>query len=329
MEITIKQLQTHFQKLIQQDELSHAYLFVEPVRANALSLAQWLAQRLFCDHLTVEGFPCGQCHECQRIIEGNNPDYLVLNSPTKTISVDDTRHLKEELSKSGYGSWRIFVIEDADKMTIPAANSLLKFLEEPVSQVLIILTTTQESQILPTIRSRVQTMMLPEPDLPQRVQGLADLGFNQELSQLLAQTTLNQTQLAELATDEQLKDKLDAFAQWWPRLALGKTLAFPQVQTTIVPDFKGPLLQELCQEILLIVFSDLFTVKFSLSQPLKWAQQEPSYQHVAGKLTSAQLTSGLTQVLQVKQLLRANVTFQNVLEQLSLQFFMIKEGNFK
>ncbi|MFD1411833.1 hypothetical protein [Lapidilactobacillus gannanensis] len=329
MEITIKQLKTHFQNLIQQDELSHAYLFVESVRANALPLAQWLAQRLFCDHLTTAGFPCGQCHECQRIIEGNNPDYLVLNSTTKTISVDDTRHLKEELSKSGYGSWRIFVIEDADKMTIPAANSLLKFLEEPVSQVLIILTTTQESQILPTIRSRVQTMMLPEPDLTQRVQSLSDLGFNQELSQLLAQTTLNQSQLAELAEDEQLKEKISSFAQWWPRLALGDALAFPQVQTTILPAFKGNLLQDLCQEMLLIVFSDLFTAKFSLAQPLKWPQQEPSYQHVAGKITSGQLTASLTEVLQMKQLLHANVTFQNVLEQLSLQFFMIKEGNFK
>ncbi|WP_444979783.1 DNA polymerase III subunit delta' [Lapidilactobacillus luobeiensis] len=319
----------HFKDLIATDRLSHAYLFAEPVNAGALDLAQWVAERLFCQDLTATGDPCQQCAECQRIQTGNNPDYLVVQTETQSIGVDDVRNLKQELSKSGLTGQRVFVIADADKMTLPAANSLLKFLEEPVSQVLIILTTTRLAQILPTIRSRVQTVLLPAPELATRTAALAAMGLTTEQSQVLSQTPLTTAEIEELHEQDALAPALTAFWQWYQSLVQGSAMAFVLVQSTILPLFKAKAMRRLLEELLVLTFSDLFTTKFQLGTALKWPQKSAAQQELAPQVSSTQVTQELAQVLQVKQQLDANVSFQNTLEQLSLQLILIKEGNFK
>ncbi|MFC6314055.1 DNA polymerase III subunit delta' [Lapidilactobacillus achengensis] len=327
--LTLADIQTHFKNLIATDHLSHAYLFAEPVNAGALALAQWLAERLFCSQLTEDGAPCGHCAECLRIQNGNNPDYLVVQTATQSIGVDDVRFLKQELSKSGLSNRRVFVIADADKMTLPAANSLLKFLEEPVSQVLIILTTTRLAQILPTIRSRVQTVLLPEPVLAERAAQIATLGVTPELGHLLSQMPLTLATIKELQEQDLFQETLSAFWQWYENLAQGQPLAFAQVQSTILPRFKAKPMHQFLEELLIMAFSDLFTTKFQLTTALRWPQQKERQQELAAKLSASQVTRFLSQALGVKQQLDANVSFQNTLEQLSLQLILIKEGNFK
>ncbi|ALJ22672.1 DNA polymerase III subunit delta [Lactobacillus gallinarum] len=139
----------------QQKKLAHSYLFVDSDETRALNTAYWLACLFNC---TGENKPDGTCQNCKQILSGNHPDVLLVEPEGKqTLGIDQVRPLKEELTKSPVeSSRRFFFINEAQKMTLSAANGLLNLLEEPIAPVVTILITNNSDQILPTVRSRTQ-----------------------------------------------------------------------------------------------------------------------------------------------------------------------------
>lgn len=152
--IGVKQAQ-FLQRAYEQDKLAHSYLFVDNDESRALNTAYWLACLFNC---TGENKPDGTCQNCKQILSGNHPDVLLVEPEGKqTLGIDQVRPLKEELAKSPVESRRrFFFINEAQKMTLSAANGLLNLLEEPIAPVVTILITNNSDQILPTIRSRTQ-----------------------------------------------------------------------------------------------------------------------------------------------------------------------------
>ena len=139
----------------EQNKLAHSYLFVDANEVQALNTAYWLACLFNC---TGKNKPDGSCQNCRQIISGNHPDVLLVEPEGKqSLGIDQVRLLKEELAKSPVQSnVRFFFINEAQKLTLSAANALLNLLEEPVAPVVTILITNNTDQILPTIRSRTQ-----------------------------------------------------------------------------------------------------------------------------------------------------------------------------
>ena len=138
-------------------QLAHSYLFVDNDEKRALNTAYWLACLFNC---IGEDKPDGTCANCRQILSGNHPDVLLVKTEGKqTVGIDQIRPLKEELAKSPVeSSRRFFMINEAQKLTMPAANALLNLLEEPIAPVVSILITNNADQILPTIRSRTQIL---------------------------------------------------------------------------------------------------------------------------------------------------------------------------
>jgi DNA polymerase-3 subunit delta' len=131
-------------------------------------LARWLAQAVLCVESSAELKPCGQCTSCKLYRAGSHPDFVMLQpeEDKQQISVDQIRAANERLSMtSSRNGYRVTVIEPAHQMTIAAANSLLKTLEEPGNRSFIILVTAQLSALLPTIRSRCQQMGIATPSM--------------------------------------------------------------------------------------------------------------------------------------------------------------------
>lgn len=145
------------QQAFEEGRLVHSYLFVDTNDEQALNTAYWLA---CLDNCVGEKKPDGSCQNCRQIISGNNPDVLLVTTDGKqSIGIEQIRFLKEELAKSPVqGKTRFFIINEAQKLTLSAANGLLNLLEEPVAPVVTILITNNTDQILPTIRSRVQVI---------------------------------------------------------------------------------------------------------------------------------------------------------------------------
>lgn len=164
-------------KRILQNELrtgkvSHAYIFSGPVGTGRKAMAFAFAQALFCER--QESDACGVCIECRKVEHRNHPDLFLLEPDGSSIKIDQIRELQKEFAyRSRQSQTKIYIVEQAEKMTVQAANSLLKFLEEPGASIVAILITENAGSLLQTIRSRAQLIeflpLSPERMLEQLV----------------------------------------------------------------------------------------------------------------------------------------------------------------
>lgn len=143
------------QNALRKDAVSHAYLFTGPAGSGQVKMALTFAQAIFCTASKDDA--CGECLECRKVEHGNHPDLTLLRPDGSSIKIDQIRELQRVFSYRSEGiNPKVYIIEGADKMTVQAANSLLKFLEEPPAPAVGILISDNSSSLLPTIQSRTQ-----------------------------------------------------------------------------------------------------------------------------------------------------------------------------
>lgn len=151
----------------QQQRLAHALLLTGAKGLAKTDLALNMAKFSLCLAPTATS-ACCQCHSCELFNADAHPDHLLIEPEEagKAIKIDQIRALKEKQSlTANISAWKTVVIHPAHKMTTSASNSLLKLLEEPQPQTLLILVSSQPQQLPVTIRSRCQLwpMLSPEP----------------------------------------------------------------------------------------------------------------------------------------------------------------------
>ena len=132
--------------------------------------ARQLAETLLCTAATETGLACGACRSCQLFAAESHPDFNVLTliEDKKEISVDQVRELAGSLNLANQGgSYRLVIIEPAERLSLAAANGLLKAIEEPVGPTVFILVLNDVSRLPATIVSRCQRIPfhVPDPDL--------------------------------------------------------------------------------------------------------------------------------------------------------------------
>ena len=141
---------------VQAGRIVHALLFEGPRGSGKRTMARLMAQATVCSGADK---PCGVCPACKRFLAGSHPDVRVMKPEKRTIGVDEVRALIDALSLRTYeGGKHIVIIEQADRLTPPAQNALLKTLESPAGEALFFLITDAPGAILPTIVSRCQTV---------------------------------------------------------------------------------------------------------------------------------------------------------------------------
>ena len=148
------------------DRLAHAYLLVGPSHVGKTTVALHIAQMVNCENPGPG--PCESCSQCARIVSGRHADVQVISLPVNDdgglgtqIRIEQVRELRKQASLRPYeGRTRVFILQDAELLTTEAANSLLKYLEEPPPDVLLILLAVNEYAILPTVLSRCQRIEL-------------------------------------------------------------------------------------------------------------------------------------------------------------------------
>ncbi len=154
-------IKEHFRKAIENNKVSHAYILSGEEGMGRRSLADAFAMTLLCEQGGTE--PCMVCHSCKQVLAGTHPDLIyVTHSKPGSIGVDDVREqIGDTIMIRPYSSpYKIYIVEDAEKMTTQAQNALLKTIEEPPSYAVLILITTNEEVFLPTILSRCVTLSL-------------------------------------------------------------------------------------------------------------------------------------------------------------------------
>lgn len=141
---------------VKRASLPQSALFAGPDGVGKKTLALGLAARTDCRNRSGGDF-CGNCESCAKVAGGNHPDIRLIQATGASIGIETVRQLNREARFRPFqGACRVFVVDQAEKMTREAANSILKTLEEPAGTSRIILTTAFPHQLLPTIRSRCQ-----------------------------------------------------------------------------------------------------------------------------------------------------------------------------
>ena len=154
-----EQVITHLQNAIAMDKISHAYIINGPDKSGKKMLAEAFAMALQCENGGREG--CMECHSCKQAMNHNQPDIIyVSHEKPNTISVDDIRsQVNNDITIKPYSSkYKVYIIDEAEKMNQQAQNALLKTIEEPPAYAVILLLTTNADMFLPTILSRCVTL---------------------------------------------------------------------------------------------------------------------------------------------------------------------------
>ncbi len=306
-EFTLDQMQPIVYQQLQRSfwhgRLAHAYLFEGEKGTGKHEMGIWLAQHLFCTDMK-NGLPCGTCNNCQRIQNQEHPDVLTIEPEGQTIKVDQIRRLQTEFSRSGYESRKkVFLVKEAEKMNSSAANSLLKFLEEPPGEFLAILETDSVGRILPTIQSRCQTLHFQELSKEVLIHKLQEAGIPVEKAKLLAFLTNSFTKAVEISQNEWFNDAKDSIQQWFVYMQSNDTQAFIYVQKKLIKLFKEKSQQ----------FTALSILLFYYQEALKQALEKDKIMQVK------KINQTIERILFAEPKLRSNVSFQAVAEQLVLR----------
>lgn len=296
--IVFRQLQNSFEH----GRLAHAYLFEGDQGTGKAELALWFAKHMFCLKLQNE-MPCEKCNNCLRITSKDHPDVVEIEPDGQSIKVDQIRALQSELAKSGFESAKkVVIIHQAEKMNSNSANSLLKFLEEPPANFMIILETQSLGKILPTIRSRCQTIHFQALSTERLQSRLESEQIPAKTAKLLANLTNSYGKAVEISKDEWFNESRDVVIQWFNYLEKNDPQAFIYVQKKLVKTFKDKTQQQFAFEML------AYFVKEKRNQVMKQNQTAlKTYNYL------------LEEVLSASRKLEANVSFQNIAEQITLR----------
>lgn len=216
-----------FSLLLAQGKFPHAVMLAGPRDIGKLQLARALAYRLLCE-MPLDNLACGQCRACLLNKAETHPDLLFLSPEegSKSIKVDQVRDLTQFLSKTAQqGGYKLVIVEPVEAMNANASNALLKSLEEPSGQTILLLVCHNPSMVLPTIRSRCQMRLLPLPARQMVLSWLGPMvppGISAE-NLLLESNGAPLAALALLQSDQ--LEKRASRLQDWTRLTMGQRSA--------------------------------------------------------------------------------------------------------
>jgi DNA polymerase-3 subunit delta' len=167
----------HLRRCWTAQRVPHAILLQGASGIGKRNLAAWLSAALLCESKPSSGLDrCGTCTSCTLIAAGTHPDlnWVVPEEDKQQVSIDQLREACERLTRTSFRQgYKIAIIDPAHQMTPAAANSLLKTLEEPTRDSLLILITSRPSSLLATIRSRCQRVSVCGPSADQAVEWLS------------------------------------------------------------------------------------------------------------------------------------------------------------
>lgn len=308
---------------ILKDRIAHAYLFEGGRGTSKKDVSIQLAKSYFCTNRDGAE-PCQSCIECKRIESGNHPDVYILSPDGLSLKKEQIKELQREFSKKSVESkGKIYIIEHADKMTNQAANSLLKFLEEPGGRTIAILLTEQGQQILPTIQSRCQILNF-RPLTPELLlQKLDEQGVPTYLGKVVASLTNNINEALTIISDDWFAQARNVVIQLNEVLLKRGHHAFLFLHEHWLSHFKEKEQLNVGLDLLLLWFKDLLYIQIGEENSLIYIDQKELLEAQSMQFSQRKIADCLTMILEAKKRLNANVNPSLLMEQLAIK---LREG---
>lgn len=234
-DLLIKTQRVAFQTLangFKSNRISHAYLITGSVESSLKEMAIYLAKSLVCNKL--EPLACEECVNCQRIEDKSYPDYIFIDGSKESIKKQQIEDLQETFAKVSLevNGKKIYIIHLIEKATLGAVNSLLKFLEEPIDDVVAIITTQNISKVLSTIISRCQLIRMKDYSSYDLENLLINEGFDEEDAYLASKLFTNLNDAKEYLTNPEYIQIKDASLETMHEIVLGNDPILYNMQNT-------------------------------------------------------------------------------------------------
>ena len=241
--------------MLKRQRIAHAYCFFGPPGVGKLETAIQLAKAINCTEQNGEACDC--CHSCQRIESGNHPDVIRISPVGRSIGIEQIRQLKQEFSfGSAEAVRRILIIEQAEEMTQEAANSILKFLEEPGVPMVAIL-ITENMHVLPvTVLSRCQQIRFA-PFPPEIItEKLVERGADPRQARIAAHLASGIEGAWEIVAEDGFAQFCERVIKWSQEIISGNPGALVTLQTELLRDVEKEHMARML-DIMLFWFRDL------------------------------------------------------------------------
>ena len=310
------------QGAIREARLPHALLISGPAGVGKRVLAMALARRVLCLQPDNEN-ACGVCQSCQLFAAGTHADLQLIETldDSKVIKVDQIRELIERNSLTPHiANIKVHLLQDVHLMNTNAANSLLKTLEEPSTNSLLILLTDRPENLTATIRSRCQQIQIATPDTSQSLSWLEQQNIPGQAALLLSLAQGAPLKALAMADDGQLALRKQVFTEF------GKVIFNKLDPVQVATDWQSH------DKALLIIWLinwtvDMMRIKFGIdSQNIDNKDFAAGLKKIAGHKSHQQLFELYASLLESGRLLNTQVNANLLLESLLLNW-VHKDGN--
>ena len=313
-----------FVRSLQNQHLSHAYLLSGSPGTPLLDVAKFLAKSILCDD--PDPLACNNCITCMRVDDNNYPDFIVLNGAKKSIQKDEVQDIETQFEKTAFEAKgiMIYILHLVENMSVQAVNSILKFLEEPESNIYAFLTTNNENNVLPTIISRCQLLRLKLVDRKEVIEDAVSFNVPRDDAELLSYFYNDGELIYDIINDEDENsnyiDAKEAFKEFLEVLQNDdKREAIFFAQKSIIPLVKTKESARFFLDMLVEAFEDIFNIQHGKSPILE--SYATILETLANKLSH--VDESLTEILKDRNLINLNVNTSLLLDH--LVFSIIKE----
>ncbi len=315
----------YLQSNLANNRLAHGYLFCGPEQVGKKRLADIFINSLLCE-AKGQVRPCNACRHCQQRAKGIHPDvFWVKREPDrKDIWIEQIQELRNKLGLTSFlDSYKIAVVEDADRLNPTSANALLKTLEEPPAKTILIFLTSKINLLPATIISRCQVLRLRPAPTSVIADYLIELGAERQLASVIANLALGRPGLAlDLFQDEELltfyQERVNQFlavSQQDISRRFKEALALAKEKESFSENVTG-LIAVL--NIWQSVWRDLILIKAQSVNLIKNVFVQQKLMELAGRYSLRQLKDLILQAKETQRYLKQNINPQLALENLML-----------
>lgn len=304
---------------MKKDRISHAYLFEGLNGTGKKDISILLAKSIFCKNRIDDVKPCETCINCKRITNKNHPDVHIVEPDGASIKKHQIQSLQEEFSKTGLESnKKMYIIEHADRMTNNAANSLLKFLEEPNSSTVAILLTEQIHRILPTILSRCQILSF-QPLSPIMIKSILTTNNVPEgLANTISELAYHQDEALYLSRDDWFAQARQVVIKLYEALSkktMQILLFLESDWYSVFPEKERDKLS-IGLDVFYLIVRDSLYIKVGNGQNIVFVDHRQTIEQNALQLSQKRIIKQMSAILKAKHQLSTNMNVTLLMEQM-------------
>jgi len=315
--------QTHASKIllnsISMNRLSHSYVFEGPKGTRRFDTAKLFAQTLLCKH-RIDGLqPCQVCHDCVRIEHETHPNVFFVRRDGEKIKKKQMKDLIDEFAKSSVEDGpRIYVIDEADRLNPESANTMLKTMEEPGSDIYQVLVTDSVQSLLTTIVSRSQLIHFRPIDKRLIRQDLLGKDIDPLLAHAIPEYTNNYDEAETLAKKEELVKLLLFVDSVFQKLKEKKESVILFSRSLSESVFKDSQTYDFLLSMMILYQKDILSTKMRLLQQVVLDMRKEVFESLGERMTLEWISSRLDEMLALKQRIKYNINGQFAFDQLLL-----------